>query len=76
MLEMDILDHPLEIIHSIFTLRFSAINIQGHKVGMLLYLSVNWMFSFATKHFVSKDHLALFPCPHQVLQTLANPGPI
>lgn len=37
MLEMDILDHPFEIMHSILIPGYNEIrDIQGHKVSMLL----------------------------------------
>lgn len=41
MLEMDILDHLFEIRNSILSPMYNEINIQGHKVGMLLCFIFN-----------------------------------
>lgn len=41
MLEMDILDHLFEIRNSILSPTYNEINIQGHKVGMLLCFIFN-----------------------------------
>lgn len=44
-------------------------NLQDHEVGMLLSLLLKWWFSFAMRHSVVNDHLAVSMFPSNSLDS-------